>query len=123
MDELRLALRRLLKRPASTLASIVTLAAAIGAAAVTWSALSAVLISPLPVLDADKLLVLGTQIQRRAGPAVITGFLYPRFHQVRESGVFEQTTAQWGSTFLLLVNDGNGPARVDVGFATHDFFE
>ncbi len=59
MDELRLALRRLLKRPASTLASIATLAAAIGAAAVTWSALSAVLINPLPVRDADNLLVLG----------------------------------------------------------------
>lgn len=33
MDELRLALRRVLKRPAATLASIGTLAAAIGAAA------------------------------------------------------------------------------------------
>ena len=123
MDELRLALRRLLKRPASTLASIATLAAAIGAAAVTWSALSAVLVSPLPVHDADNLLVVGTQIQRRTGPAVITSFLYPKYHQARESGVFEHTVAQWGSSFLLLVNSGDGTARTDVGFATHDFFE
>ena len=102
MDELRLALRRLLKRPASTLASVAALAAAIGASAVTWSALSAVLINPLPVRDADNLLVVGTQVQRRTGPAVVTTFLYPKFHQVRESGVFDQTVAQWGSTFLLL---------------------
>lgn len=123
MDDLRLALRRLLKRPASTLASIGTLAAAIGAAAVTWSALSAVLVNPLPVRDADNLLIVGTQIQRRTGPAVVTTFLYPKYHQARESGVFEQTTAQWGSSFLLLVNSGNGTARTDVSFATHDFFE
>ena len=123
MDELRLALRRLLKRPASTLASIATLAAAIGAAAVTWSALSAVLINPLPVRDADQLLVVGTQVQRRTGPAVVTTHLYPKFQQVRESGVFEHTVAQWGSSFLLPVNTGDAPARVDIGFATHDFFE
>lgn len=123
MDELRLALRRLLKRPASTLASIATLAAAIGAAAVTWSALSAVLINPLPVRDAGNVLVVGTQIQRRTGPAVVTGFIYPRYQQARESGVFEQTVAQWGSSFLLLVNNGSGAARLDVCFATHDFFD
>jgi len=123
MDELKLALRRLTKRPASTLASLATLAAAIGAAAVTWSALSAVLINPLPVRDADNLLVVGTQVQRRSGPAVVTSFLYPKYHQARETGVFEQTTAQWGSSFLLLVNSGDGAARLDVGFAMHDFFE
>ena len=123
MDELRLALRRLLKRPASTLASIATLAAAIGAAAVTWSALSAVLLKPLPVAGPENLLVVGTQVQRRTGPAVVTTHLYPRYLRVRESGAFERTTAQWGSSFLLVVNTGNGPSRVDVGFAMHDFFD
>jgi predicted permease len=123
VDELRLALRRLLKRPASTLASIATLACAIGAAAVTWSALSAVLINPLPVRDADHLLVVGTQVQRRTGPGVVTTHLYPKYQQIKETGAFEQVTAQWGSTFLLLVNAGDAPARVDVGFAMHDFFD
>jgi hypothetical protein len=35
MDELKLAFRRLIKRPASTVASVAALAGAIGAAAVT----------------------------------------------------------------------------------------
>ena len=123
MDELKLALRRVTKRPASTLASIATLAAAIGAAAVTWSGLSAVLVNPLPVRDADTLFVVGTEVQRRTGPAVVTTFVYPRHQQARDSGVFEHTIGQWGSTFPLLVNPGDGPSRVDVGFATHDFFD
>lgn len=123
MDELRLALRRLLKRPASTLASIVTLAAAIGAAAVTWSALSAVLINPLPIANPDQLLVVGHEVQRRSGPGVVTTHLYPKYHQVRDSGAFEQITAQWGSTYLLLVSAGGASARLDVGFAMHNFFE
>jgi len=41
MDEIRLAVQRLRKRPSTTLASIVTLALAIAAAAATWSIITA----------------------------------------------------------------------------------
>ncbi|HJR60289.1 MAG TPA: ABC transporter permease [Vicinamibacterales bacterium] len=123
MDELRLSLRRLTKRPASTLASIATLGFAIGAAAVTWSALSAVLINPLPVHEPERLLVLGTRVLR--GPALVlrTGFLYPKYREVQASGAFERTVAQWSSPHTLLVTVGDTPQRADVGFATHDFFD
>ena len=80
MDELRLAVRRLTKRPASTVASLATLACAIGAAAVTWSSLSAVLIHPLPVTDPQDLLVAGTRGTRAGQPVVRTGFIYPEAH-------------------------------------------
>lgn len=123
MDELRLAFRRLTQRPASTLASIATLACAIGAAAVTWSVLSAVLINPLPVRDPESLVVLAGESPSRRGPFVRTGFLYPRYHLIRESGVFEQTVAQWSGTHLLLVNTGEMPVRTDVSFVTHDYFD
>ncbi len=123
MDELRLAWRRLIKRPASTLASLATLACAIGAAAVTWSALSAVLINPLPVQDPQTLFVVANERQGRTGPFVSTGFLYPKYHQVHESGAFEQTVGQWDGTHLLLVNVGDMPVRTDVSFVTHDYFD
>ena len=123
MDELRLALRRLLKRPASTLASIATLACAIGAAAVTWSALSAVLINPLPIKDPPTLFVVANERTGRSGPIVSTGFRYPKYHEVREAGVFEQTVGQWGSPHLLLVSARDLPARALVNFVTHDYFD
>ena len=55
MDECRLAVRRLAKRPGASLVSLVTLALSIGAAAATWSLMSAVLLNPVPALDPDRL--------------------------------------------------------------------
>jgi hypothetical protein len=84
MDELRLALRRLAKRPASTLASIATLACAIGAAAVTWSTLSAILLKPLPVKEPDRLVAVSTMAT--TGTYVGTlhrGVMYPYYPHVR----------------------------------------
>jgi hypothetical protein len=59
MAEIRLAIRRLTHRPAAAIASIVTLAGAIGAAAATWSLLSALLLHPLPVRDPASLFLVG----------------------------------------------------------------
>ena len=123
MEELRLAVRRLVKRPASTLASSVALACAIASAAVTWSALSAVLISPLPVADPEQLLVVGERGMRGGEQNISTGFVYPKFRQIQESGVFEQAVAQWDGPHTLLVKIGGMPERADIGFATHDFFD
>src|SRR5450759_403656 len=80
MDELRLAIRRLTKRPGATVVSIVTLACAIGAAAATWSLLAAILLRPLPVKDADRLVVVGTvDAAGRFAGTVRDGFIYPLF--------------------------------------------
>jgi predicted permease len=123
MDELKLAIRRVTKRPASTCASVAALAGAIGAAAATLSTLSAVLINPLPVADPEGLLVVGARGMRGREMVVRTSFIYPKYQQVRDSGVFEQPVAQWSSPHTLLVSVGDVPQRADVGFATHDFFD
>jgi predicted permease len=123
MDELKLAFRRLTKRRGSTLASTAALACAIAAAAVTWSALSAVLISPLPVRDPNHLLVAAVREPRGRQMVVRTGFVYPKFRQIQESGVFELPVAQWDSPHTLLTRVGGTLERAEVGFATHDFFE
>lgn len=123
MDELRFAIRRLTKRPGATLASVVTLACAIGAAAATWSLLSAVLLRPLPVSDPDRLMVVG---ERRIGPQVrrlYDGFTYPHYPLIREAGIFQDVVAYWGgATPSLLVGAGTSAVRKPVGFASHDFF-
>ena len=123
MDELKLAFRRLTKRRASTIASAATLGCAIAAAAVTWSAISAVLISPLPVSDPKTLLVVARHENRGRETVVRTGFVYPKFREIQDSGVFEQPVAQWGSPHTLLTRVGDLTERAEIGFATHDFFE
>src|SRR5262249_39263596 len=118
MDELRLAVRRLIKRPGATVASVVTLACAIGAAAATWSLLSAVLLRPLPVRDPDRLVVLGERLP--GDMSLYNAFIYTVFPVVRDSGIFDRVMAQWvPAEGLLVSSDGERPVQTPVGFATH----
>src|SRR5437870_3257057 len=94
MDELKLAVRRLTKRPGAALASIVTLACAIGAAAATFSLLSAVLLHPLPVDAADRLFIVETTPRSGFGAGKWSDYhLYPLYPQIRDSGIFERVAA------------------------------
>jgi putative ABC transport system permease protein len=70
VDEIRLAVRRLRKRPSTTLASIVTLALAIAAAAATWSIITAVLLKPLQVPDPDRLVLVDVTYTGPAGSSL-----------------------------------------------------
>ncbi|MEX1129596.1 MAG: ABC transporter permease, partial [Vicinamibacterales bacterium] len=124
MDELRLALRRLTKRPAATLASIATLACAIGAAAVTWSTISAVLLNPLPIRHPEQVVIVSTMAM--TGPAAGTlhsGAMYPYYPYVSSSGIFEGVAAAWSPMALLTETGGGAPERAQVAFVTHDYFD
>src|SRR5262245_29083161 len=60
-EDVRYAIRLLLKRPAFSLVVIVTLALGIGANSAIFSVVHAVLLSPLPYGDPDRLVVLSTR--------------------------------------------------------------
>jgi putative ABC transport system permease protein len=120
MDDIKPGLRRLMKQPGVTIASIVTLAFSIGAGAATWSLLSALLLDPLPVRDADRLVVLGTPTSRIPG-TLYEGFIYPIYPRVRDNEILESVAATWPSMGLL-VGSGDQRAEAAVAFATHDLF-
>lgn len=124
MDDVRFAVRRLSQQPGATLVSILTLACSIGAAAATWSLLSAVLLHPLPVQEPERLVVAGMRVT--VGPqagSLRTGFTYPYYRQLRESGVFERVAAEWTPPLLLLSGTGPVPIQTRVAFVSHDYFE
>jgi hypothetical protein len=119
MNELRLASRRLGKRPAATLTSLLTLSCAIGTAAATWCLLSAVLLRPLPIENAERLVVVGSPVgSDSAGP--LQRLIYPYYPHLRDSGIFEAVVACWGSYSPLLVGAGDRAAPAFVAFASHD---
>ena len=109
MDELRFAVRRLMKRPGAAIVSVVTLALSIGAATATWSLLSAVLLHPLPVPAPDRLVAVGVApAQGTRSTTVSTAFIYPVVPAIRDSGVFRDVTfggSQSGRDGQLLRDD------------------
>src|SRR5687768_2395124 len=58
LQDLRVGVRGLLKRPAFTLAALVTLALGIGANAAVFSVINGVLLAPLPYRDAENVVVI-----------------------------------------------------------------
>ena len=121
--QLRQAVRSLLRRPALSLAAIVTLGLGIGANTAIFSIINVVLLKPLPVKDADQLVMAW-----RTAPSqgLREGLVsYPDFHDWREqSRSFADIAAYW--TFPngdVNLTGGTQPERVSVARITPGFFE
>jgi len=122
-DEISLALRRLVKQPGASVASVITLACGLAAAATTWTLLSAVLLSPLPVESPENLQVVGMQSAGRDGSPGRTSYthVYPQFPAIRDSGAFADVAA--AGSYTLMVREGDVPMSRSVMFASGNFFE
>jgi putative ABC transport system permease protein len=124
MDEVRLALRRVTKRPGAALASIITLGAAIGAAAATTSLLSAVLLHPLAVRAPDRLVVVGERVAGGRIPDHLQNSnVYPVYPHVRDSGIFESVAAGGPPQWVVLVNAAGFAQQAQVYFSSFNFFD
>lgn len=119
MPELRIAVRRLMRRRGASAASVITLACSIGAATLAWSLVSAVLIHPLPVAYADRLVVVGTGDDARH---VRNTFSYRVLPLVRDASAFEQVVATWTPYERLTATHDGVSVRVTVAFASHNVF-
>ena len=86
-QDVRFALRLLLKSPGFTLVAIITLGLGIGLNSAVFSGVSAFVLRPLPVENADRIVV-PMEVQMNEGGA--NDFSYPDYVDYREqSGVFE----------------------------------
>ena len=122
MDELKLAIRRLAKRPGPAFVSILTLTTAIGAAVATWSLLSAVLLRPLPVRDPATLVVVASMYTFGSRTAQ-SGLLYPQYTYIRDSGVFADVAAAWMPPLSIPVDEQVAPRGTMVAFVSGTFFD
>lgn len=121
LEDVRLATRRLRKHLRTTIASVVALAYAVGAAIATWSLLSSVLLNPLAVEAPERLF----QVDEPHPPSVsmqwVSSYPYPVFESIRDSGTFEGVAAG-GVQEMLVEEPGSVPQRRQVYFAAHGLF-
>ena len=116
LQDVRFAVRSLLRRPAFAIVAAVTIALGIGANTAIFSVVNAVLIRPLPYHDPDRLtLVWGTQGKTGQQGIVYADYLdwRARTHSFAEMGVFR------GQSITL--TGGDSPERLIGDFVSSSF--
>src|SRR5262249_21218335 len=102
-QDLRHAIRSLRKSPAFALVAIFTLALAIGANAVVFAVLKAILINSLPYADPDRLVTIVESDGRTPNPEAVADGTFAELK--RQSRSFEQLSL-WGDAAVRPVNAG-----------------
>ncbi|MCG3163964.1 MAG: hypothetical protein JMDDDDMK_05423 [Acidobacteria bacterium] len=118
-QDLRYGARMLMKQPGFTLIAVLTLALGIGANTALFSVVNAVLLSPLPFHEAERLVALGQNSPRNR--AALSNASHRNFADWRaQNKVFDEMAAYYGGAFTLT---GRGEAvRLRGTVVTHSLF-
>ena len=120
MQDLRYAVRMLLKSPSFAIVAIVTLALGIGANTAIFTVVNALLIRPLPYGAADRLVMVWQDLRARGGPADewATPGNYADWR--RDTGIFDQVAviSGWRPT----MTGGAEPEPVPGEQVSHEYF-
>ncbi|HSL69485.1 MAG TPA: ABC transporter permease, partial [Longimicrobiales bacterium] len=118
-QDLRYAVRTLMRSPAFALIAALCLALGIGVNTAIFSLVRGVLFRPLPFANADRLTaVWATDERRGVDEAYIT---YADLHELRTSGVFEQVEGFAGRNVTLTA--GDQAERIEAGSITPGLFQ
>ena len=121
MADLRFALRYLLKSPGYTLAAVLTLAVAIGANSAIFSAVYGVLLRPLPIADAARLVVVWDSDPARSLPVIELSYRQVEKWAAAER-VFERAAAVGASTWPVLLEQRGEATRLALAGVSASFF-
>jgi len=122
-QDLRFAVRQLLKSPGFAAVAVITLALGIGANTAIFSVVNGVLLRPLPFKDADELVRIWHTPPARSFPGMTT-FSVSAANYVdweRQNQVFERMAIYTGHGFTL--TGGGKPQQLFACAATYGFFK
>lgn len=119
IQDIRFALRMLLRHKGYTLVAALTLALGIGACTVIFSVVNGVLLRPLPYPDAERIVRVGESHQRDS--LTIANVSYANYLDLTAR---TQTLAQVAATRFWTANlsDGGEPEQVTAALVSADFF-
>jgi putative ABC transport system permease protein len=116
-QDLRYAIRTLLRAPGLAATIIATLALGIGATAVIFSAVDAVLLRDAPVADPDTLV----DVYTTSGSTAYSRSSYPDYFDLRDSGTFASLAAYTEVPLTLEANDQPEPVAGEL--VSGNYFE
>jgi predicted permease len=116
-QDIRYALRRLIKSPAFTTVALLTLALGIGANTAIFSVVNAVLLKPLPYRDAHE--IVGVFHLSEGQRATMSG---PNFTDVRKQATTLEDVAAYTRTRTILTGRGE-PVRLDGAEVSASLFD
>jgi putative ABC transport system permease protein len=119
MRDAGLAVRTLLRNRGFATVAVLTLALGIGATTAIFSAVSAVLLRPLPYPDADRLMVLWLNNVQEQIERDVTS--YPNFLDWREASAFESMAGYTEGTYGSFTGDDDAEEYAGA-WVTGDFF-
>jgi putative ABC transport system permease protein len=118
--DLRLSLRWLKRSPTLALAAVCTLAVAVAATVAVFAVVDKVLIRPLPIRDAHRVVVMWPR--EGATPTTIAEVSYATFRSwQRDARGFQQLAAVGSTNWTLLLEEGE-PASIPVAAVSASFF-
>ena len=116
-QDIRYAVRRLLKSPAFTAVALLTLALGIGANTAIFSVVNAVLLKPLPYKDPDQ--IVGIYHTTEGQRATMSG---PNFYDVKKASSTLQDAAAISRNRTILTGQGE-PVRLDSAEVSASLFD
>lgn len=120
IDDLGLATRLLLKNKAFTLTAALTLAICIGANTTLFSVVHNVLLSPLPVPESDRILLMSNSYPKAGADDLGYSGAPDYYDRLRDVSVFEEQAMF--TTRTRSIDEGGTPTRVRTMQATPSFF-
>jgi predicted permease len=118
MNDLKFALRSLLRRPGVTIVAVVTLGLGIGAATAIFSVVDAVLLRPLPFPHQERIVDL-RELDERGGAGM--RFAEPNFNDLAARSRSFEAIARY-SAWSQVVTGGSEPVRTTACVASANFF-
>jgi len=121
--DLRLTVRQLWHAPGYSVMVVLTLALAIGANSAVFSAVNAVLMRPLPVIDPDRAVV-AWQTDHATGQAVVELTVRHLREWTSDQAVFTRAAIMGSHNWGAVLEDGTGqPTRIEFNGVSSGFFE
>jgi putative ABC transport system permease protein len=120
-QDLRHAIRMLVKSPGFTLVAILSLALGISATTTIFSAVDAILMRPLPYPAGDRLVsILNTSLKQPGSRSAVSLADFVRWR--KENSVFEQIEVTTGGVEMNALTGAGVPERIGLQTTTRDLF-